>query len=325
MAKWFIVFVLLPFSVKLSGQTCCSGGIPVSSNIGYQSMNAKTFQFGFNAEFNILKTLKSGNIKLEDDLRLRSTQSYMARSGYSLSDKLEFEMMIPLIRQTRRISSPTGEVNMESTFGIGDPILLALYNINTNIFKIRIGGGPQIPLGSYTQRNSLGLTLLEDLQPGSGAWDLITFFSIEKRFANLPSGLLYANFISTYTGTNMNSRNGTQSYEFGNDLQVILGFSNQYIIGSTLFSPGLSLRYRNAQRDAVNGEAIPGTGGQFLFARISNQIPINNSSLNFTIELPFYSKVNETQLSPSLIINVGWHKAIQSNSVDLISNKFESQ
>lgn len=309
-----IGFLLFAASFPLLGQTCCSGGVPVSNNIGFQSSTAGTVQLSINGDFNFLRTLKEGSQRLDDDLRLRTTQSYILRGAYAIRNRLTIETFLPLVRQTRRVENNFGSIDRQATFGIGDPVFLGIYDLIQKELKVRIGGGPQIPLGSFSERDDRGLFLLEDLQPGSGAWDIILFSSVEYNLKNRPSALLYLNTIYSLTGTNDNARNGAQAYRFGNDIQFIGGISDQLLLFDQVVSPGLSIRYRHAERDQIDKNESPGTGGDFVFARISSSIPFTkwNSSFNFNLEFPIWTRVNETQLSPSLVFNFGWSRVFES-------------
>ncbi len=266
-------------------------------------------------DFNVLKTLKSGSETLNDDQRLRTTQSYILRGAYTLAGDFGVEGFFPVIRQTRRINTLSGTLDREATFGIGDPVLLLIYDISRKGITARMGAGPQIPLGSTTKTDNRGLLLLEDLQPGSGTWDLITFASFEYSIPERPSSIAFLNAIYSMTGKNDGSRGGSQSYEFGNDIQVIGGYSDQVLIGTQLIVPGISFRYRFANRDLVNDQELPGTGGEFIFTRLSTSFPMGNSSsnLHFNFEFPLMTRVNETQLATSFIVNVGWSKSFSSN------------
>lgn len=312
------IFCLLLFTSTSSSQTCCSGGVPVSANLGFQAEETKVTQLSLSADFNVLRTLKAGSETLQDDDRLRTTQSYILRAAHTWTPRLTTEVFLPLVRQTRRITSPTGSIDNEETFGIGDPVALLIYTVTNNKWTWRIGAGPQIPLGSSTQTNDRGLTLLEDLQPGSGAWDLVAMSSAEVPLKSRPSGLVYLNVIYSATGTNNNARSGRQTYEFGNDVQTIIGYSDQLLIGKSIIQPGLSLRYRHANPDQVNSSDLPGTGGDFVFARFSNAFPIGkgNSSFNINFEVPLWSQVNDTQLAPSYVINIGWYHRISHTPKD---------
>jgi hypothetical protein len=317
----YIIAFFLITTISFS-QTCCSGGVPVSSNIGFSNKESKTLQFSVSANFNTLKTLYSESTALDDDQRKRATQSFLARAHYSFTDRFSMETFIPFVRQTRTIysSSTAGSVDFESTFGIGDPLLLASYKIINSDFKLTLGAGPQIPLGAFDRRNSNNLILVEDLQPGSGAWDLILLGIADYALPSRQSTSLFTRVIYSHTGENPNARNGLQTYEFGNDIQIIAGLADQFLIGTKVIAPSLALRYRAANNDTVDSNDISGTGGEWLFAKATLGVEfLWQSSLSFDIELPLYTFVNETQLSPNSIITLSWSKSFSfsKNEVDL--------
>lgn len=296
----------------MSAQTCCSGGVPVSSNIGFNSGNQGLLQLSLSADFNTLQTLYEGSTDLNDKLRTRKTQSYILRSAYNFTNRFGIEGFFPLVRQTRNIITNRGESDFESTFGIGDPIVLFLYDVIKSKINWKIAAGPQIPIGSYQQTNSRGLTLLEDLQPGSGAWDLVLFSSLEYQLPERPTTSIYLNAIYTSTGSNPDSRGGLQIYEFGNDVQLIGGLNDQLLVLGRVVTGGLALRYRKAGRDKIDNINGTGTGGEWLFTRISLGTEFfKTSSLTLNFELPISTYVNETQLSPDHIINISWFKSFE--------------
>lgn len=314
----YLVFISILSQV--SAQTCCSGGVPVSSNIGFNSGDQGLLQLSLSADFNTLQTLYQGSEDLDDDLRTRRTQSYILRGAYNVTDRFGIEVFFPLVRQTRNIITNGGEPDFESTFGIGDPILLLSYDLVRSVINWKIAAGPQIPLGSYTQTNSRGLTLLEDLQPGSGAWDLVLFSSLEYQLLQRPTMSVYFNTIFSSTGVNSDSRGGLQSYEFGDDVQLIGGLNDQFLVMDRVVTGGLALRYRNASRDRINDMPGTGTGGEWLFARLSIGTEFyKKSSLTINLELPVSTFVNETQLSPDHVVNISWFKSFKltnNSSVD---------
>ena len=321
--RYISLILSLLFSAYLQGQTCCSGGVPVSSNIGFSHTQKQVLQLSLNTNFNTLKTLYSGSQALDDDQRKRSTQSYLMRAHYTFTDRLAVEGFFPFVRQTREIFSRVNDASdFESSFGVGDPILLASYKLIDNNIKWTIGGGLQFPLGSYTERNSRGLFLVEDLQPGSGALDVILISLLEVPLASRPSANVFGRTIFDLTGSNPNSRNGRQTYAFGNDYQFIVGIADQLFVAQQVIYPAVSLRYRNTQRDKVDSNENNGTGGNWLFAKASMGINFwGATKLTVDIELPLYTFVNETQLSPNSIINISIHKAFSfSKEPDLFIN-----
>lgn len=308
----FSILPLLLFTYESIAQTCCSGGVPVSSNIGFPSSDGGILQFGLVYDVNVLRTLNTGTEVLDDDLRERKTRSFIVRGAYQINKKFTVESFIPFVNQRRSIITNSGGTDVEQSLGIGDPILLGIYQVINKKINWRIGAGPRIPLGSFSQQNDIGLLLLEDLQPGSGAWDLILLSSIDLTLAKRPSSNLYLNAIHSRRGVNNESRGGFQSYQFGNDVQVISGYSEQLFLFGQIINLGGSLRYRFVERDRVDSIRTISTGGQFLFARINPAWVIGDKqgTINFNFEVPIYANVNETQVRPTYAINISWSRKI---------------
>ncbi len=303
-------------------QTCCSGGVPVSSNIGFTNKQSNTLQLSLSANFNTLTSLYTESQRLQDDQRKRTTQSYLIRAHYSISERFAVETFVPFVRQTRSIFSQTSnDVDFESSFGIGDPILLASYKISDSAFKFTLGAGPQIPLGSFTQRNSRGLLLVEDLQPGSGAWDLIVIGIAEYSLPSRPTTNVFSRVIYSYTGNNDESRNGLQTYTFGNDIQVIAGVADQFLVANRFVSPSLALRYRFAEQDEIDFIPNNGTGGNWVFAKATLGFEfLWESSLSLDLEIPIHTFVNNTQLSPDSIVTISWSRSFKFSKNEVLIN-----
>ena len=304
----FISIVALNYG-SLYGQTCCSGGVPISSNIGFNSERARTLQLSFTTDFNVLKSLYSGSEQLDDGFRKRTTQSYLIRGAYALTNRFSVETSLSLVRQTRKIYGINENIDFQSTFGLGDPVVLFIYDVFQGPVNWRVGVGPQIPLGRTDLLSDRGLFLVEDLQPGSGAWDAIMFSSILISSSKRPTNTFFLNGIYSSTGVNNESRDGLQSYEFGNDLQIITGMSDQFLMLGQLIAPSLGLRFRTAARDAIDGIVNSGTGGTFLFLRGGLGIDLSKDyRISFNGELPIYTRVNETQLATSYTLNLSLYK-----------------
>ena len=234
MRKIAVLFIFVLFSTELRSQTCCSGGVPIASNLGFPSAEKKILQLSANLDYNKLTSLYSDRERLDDELRKRTTHSYLIRANYTLSDKFAVESFFSFVNQGRTTYGNSGEEFNESSFGVGDPVVLLIYKLFDNPFTFRLGAGPQIPLGATDRRNSQDLTLVEDLQPGSGAWDLILFSSLEYSLPSRPSAVFFTNYIQSFTGTNPSSRGGNFNYEFGNDIQIISGISDQFLLFSNI-------------------------------------------------------------------------------------------
>ena len=170
---------------------------------------------------------------------------------------------------------------------------------------LAIGIGSKIPLGSSTEKNSAGITLNADLQSGSNAWDLIYWISASQNFNFKPTLTISSRLIYRDTGTN-DSYFGDSTYKFGEELQWFLGFSDQFLFFKTLINPSISFKYRSARQDKINGFNLDNTGGDWLFIIPNFSISISPTiSFSTRVELPMYSKVDGTQLTPSYKITSG--------------------
>jgi len=294
------------FSSSFS-QTCCSGGIPLSNNIGLPILEKGTFQISVNYDYNNLNTLNSGTNKLNDDSRLRVTHSLLTNFSYSFATNLSIEGLFTWVNQRRKITQ-FGNENLDETSGIGDGLLLLKYgfpNLIGENTSINVGVGAKIPFGSTTEENNQGIILNADLQPGSGAWDIVYWSLISKSFNFRPCYNISSMFIYRSTGIN-NSYFGDSTYEFGNEIQVFLGFSDQFLLLKTIASPSISFKYRNVTQDKIGGFNLENTGGNWVSIIPNLAININqNLVFSAKAELPIYSNVDGTQLTPTYRLTTG--------------------
>ena len=303
-----LLFYVFLFSINvLFAQTCCSGGIPLSNNIGLPNLEKGSFQIKLHYDYNNLNTLKSGTKNLEDNSRLRITYSILLNLNYSFSDKLALEGLFSWVNQRRQISQFNNDF-LDQTSGIGDTVLLLKYaflNLFGEYSNLNIGLGSKIPTGSSTETNDQGILLNADLQPGSNAWDMIYWIQISKSFNFRPS----LNFVTTFTyrntGTNSDYLDAF-NYQFGNEFQASLNFSDQYRLLKTISNSGISIKYRNAKQDLINNVTIENTGGNWIF--IAPEFSINlkpKIKILVNADIPIYSNVQGTQLTPSFRLNAG--------------------
>ncbi len=281
-------------------QTCCSGGVPLSANIGLPSADKGSLQFLLSYDYNLLKTLKSGSTELDDNLRERVTQSVLVSTGYTFNHRFSLNFLFSFIRQERHIFTTLG-TNSTITNGVGDGILLFRYNIlskNANT-SLLAGLGPKIPMGSTDKTSENGITLPADLQPGSGAWDIVFWSTFSQSLSFRRSMAVVVT--STYRATGVNPDYlGSIAYEFGDELQIIAGIADQFVIGGGIWDPSVLFRYRRAGRDKSNEVVIDASGGEWIFLLPGIKYAVIPAmSVSASIEIPLYSYVNNTQLTPT--------------------------
>ena len=301
------IFLLLICNDYAYAQTCCSGGVPLSANIGLPAGEKGSWQFSLSYDYNQLKTLKNENIELDDKLRERLTQSILFETSFTFSKRFALDLFLSYVRQERHIFTAL-RTNSTVTNGLGDGLLLLMYNVlpeNTSTTFI-VGVGPKIPFGATDKTSENGITLPADLQPGSGAWDAVFWATFSQSLMSFRPSMSFS-VTSTYRATGVNPDYlGSIAYEFGNDLQIIAGFADQFVIGTGILDPSISFRYRNAQRDKNNEVEIDATGGEWVFLRPGLKYSFNSDiSVNAIWEIPIYSFVNNTQLTPTNRFTVG--------------------
>ena len=287
-----------------NSQTCCSGGVPLSGNIGFEGADQGAFQMELSYDLNYLATLKDGSDVYTNETRRRITQSVLLKAGYSITSWMAVDALFSYVNQSRRITYQEA-VNDVSTNGIGDAVLIAkfiLSSFSKTGTEIQLGAGPKIPFGRSDMTNDQGITLNADLQPGSGSWDFITWGYFLRQINLRPTTTVSARIVGRTNGSNREYL-GSQNYRFGNSIQLYLGIGDQFLVGNRILSTSLSFRYRKAQPDMINGILLDNTGGQWI-----NVIPSigwrfgQNSLIQLIPEIPIISRVEGTQLTPTFRI-----------------------
>lgn len=317
---FFLVFTTsTPF---VYGQTCCSGGVPLSNNLGLPNEGARSWIIGLNYDYNNLNTLNAGTDKLNDDSRLRITNSILANVGYALSDRLSLETLFTWVNQTRTITQ-FGNESFSETKGLGDAVFLAKYAIQDVLganTTLNLGLGTKAPLGKSDLTTAEGFQLTADLQPGSGAWDALGWVSYSKGLGFRPSATFSGSFTYRLTGKNSAYLNNTSTYEFGDVTQANMGYADQFLLFNTIFIPALILKYRKATVDKINGSNLPNTGGEWVFLRPELGVNITPSiALNTKLEVPIYSYVKGTQLTPTLRFTAGVTLVLKKKELNILN------
>ena len=323
----FITLVLL-FGQQSYSQTCCSGGVPLSNNLGLPNEGKGILSIGLNYDYNNLNTLNAGSDELDDDSRQRITHSMLLGTGYAFTDRFSLETLFSWVNQTRTITQ-FGNKNFTETTGIGDAVLLLKYAIPDLLGArtvFNIGFGTKAPLGKSDIATDQGILLTADLQPGSGAWDGIGWVSVSKDLGFRPSASISGTFTYRLTGKNNDYLNITSSYEFGDVIQTNLGYTDQLLLFNTVVNPGIVLKYRKAFSDKINNSDLPNTGGEWVFLRpeiITRITP--DLGLALRLEIPVYSYVEGTQLTPTLRFSGGMFFNLNTNKSNTMNIKDQLQ
>ena len=145
--KYFLVLIYLNALKTMPGysQTCCSGGVPLSGNIGFEGASSGTLQMEFSYDLNYLATLKTGSEIFRDETRQRITQSILMKAGYSVSSWFAMDALFSYVFQGRKIFYGD-QIHQVNTHGPGDAVLMAkfiLSRVSETGTELQLGLGPK--------------------------------------------------------------------------------------------------------------------------------------------------------------------------------------
>ncbi len=290
----------------LFGQGCCSGGTPLSGSLGLEPLDAKHLQAEWIFDYNTQSTLVTGTRKLGDNPRNRLTYAGLLRFSYAMSRRLSFTSLLSWVRQEEQVERVTGGRSINRAQGVGDLVLLAQYAfVSGSRCQWLAGLGAELPTGSTSDAQpDTGIPYHPDMQAGRGAVAFLgsTLFSYNGLLR--PTGALMAQL--TYRiGRPADRYEGLQSYQFGNELRVLAGYSDQVLVGKQLFVPSLMALYRHTQQDLLNGLPSPNTGGQWWHLRAGLQWPITPQwEVRGFGEWPLAWQLQGTQLTTALRVRL---------------------
>ncbi len=296
---------------------CCSGGVPISGNLALPAGQGQQVQLLLTYDQNTLRDLFAGNENLQDRSRLRGTSSLLFETSYGLTNRLSISALFSFVRQNREIETIPGRFDQTQTAGLGDMVLLARYQLlTTPTTGLLLGLGPKIPTGRFNLRDEQGFWISADLQPGSGAWDAISWLSFSTQLTQ-GKNPLSLNLNATYRLTGTADRlDGLQRYRFGDEFQAYAGVGGRFLWGKWLIDPLGMFRLRAVRPDQINGFDLANTGGLFVHAVpgiVWNFSP--STAVRVSSEWPLYRQVSGTQLATSQKITVALFFSLGKNQL----------
>ena len=281
-------------------QACCSGGVPVGGTLGLGTAEPKSVQFLLTYDHNVIRDLMDAKTLLADDTRSRLTRSFLMEVNYGIHERFALTMVLPYVRQERSIREYNNQIGFTRAQGLGDMVFLLKYRMlnpesNPNREWV-VGAGPKIPTGRTDFKNNQGLSMVADMQPGSGSVDGM-FWSLfqQSKFLLPPMSLLG---IVTYRASGKHhTYNQTQVYQFGNEFQANLGINYNLFVHWPM-DVFVFARYRSQTVDLIDGNTFPGSGGKWIYAIPGFSVHFNpDMSIRAWADFPLYRSLNGSQLT----------------------------
>ena len=284
-------------SERLIAQACCSAGVPLLGALELPAMPRGQRQFALSYEQNALRDVVAGSKILVDHFRRRTVHTMLLEASVGFSRRWSGSALVSFLQQNRSIQSPiqSGATDELNTGGFGDAVVLLKYNVlPLNIAQQReltFGFGPKVPVGRHELRTDEGIFIPADMQPGSGAWDVVLWTYFYKGFLPTTRLSLFGNISGRFTGTN------DMEYKFGDEFVATL--STGYRTDG-VFDFSLAVRYRFVNPDRRYGEDIANTGGHWIVLMPALNFKLADAwTLRMTARLPLYRQLNGTQLTTS--------------------------
>ena len=292
-----IVFVTVLFQ-DIFPQACCTVGTSISSGVERSVIKHNHLSAAFSFQNNILNNTYQNTNKIDDPLnRKSSVADFTLELEYGIAERVSVLLVGGYTNKSRTTTITDPEINRseEISFtgnGFTDIVILGKYEIVVPDIVLplgaTIGAGAKLPTGSYTLEEN-GTRLSIDLQPGTGASDLLLWGHINYTFP-IPRISINANALYRYTGTNI------INYRYGDE--ILASVNGTYGIADFL-AINLQLKGRYSDRDYWDGRFLPSTGGTYIDLTPSLIYVEGNFNLRVLAQIPLYRNVEGIQLTVS--------------------------
>lgn len=310
-ALWVLLFLILMFDQKiLYAQGCCSSGAPFLGALELPTASKGQVQLSLAYRNNALKDVYFEKDRVDDGSRQRFTQTVTLETNVGILNWFTLDLLFTWIQQERQIHAIGVEtVNRVQLAGLGDFIIMPkIAIISPNVIQPRelsIGVGMKLPTGKNDLR-SQGLLASDDLQPGTGATDIIFWGFFYQGFQQ-QRFQLFTNISLRMTGTN------NRGYQFGNEMIGSVGFGYQLTHKWNLRN---QMRIRYAGADRFQAFNIPNTGGDWLYWIPGLSYELYRGLIaQASVEIPVYRKVQGIQLTTTRVVNVSFVYQFQIGSL----------
>jgi hypothetical protein len=286
----FIIAICFLGVAPALAQNCCAPAVPQQGVVGETVALPYTLQIGVHFEM-----LRSGDLyhesdQIDDPAQIESDWERASLAlSYGLSRRFSLGIVAPFVwKEKSKLLSSSDTRIANSSDGLGDLILQARYALSprdwSNFREFSVGLAVKTPTGATDVRIS-GLLLPQELQPGSGSWDVYGSLSYYQGWD--PADLLLS---ATYALTTE-----YEGYRFGNQFSFLFSGVKHFHerLDVSLAASG-SLKAKDEQ----GGNSLESTGREQVWLVPGIQYTALLEKLHFYLyfELPVYQHFNGTQL-----------------------------
>jgi hypothetical protein len=319
--KFILLLLLISGSQQLkvpSGFASCGAASCPLDTVSYQRREVGDVHLDYTYEYIDQSEARIGTDKAavgqirghhDEIYTLSKIQTF--RVGAALASRFSMDVAVPFIhREHQHIHHHKGQDLLESwnIDGIGDLTVLTrtiiLKPSSQNLPQLSVIFGGKLPTGKSDGRGivqedtgSLNTERAEvGIQPGSGAYDLITgassvqFLSVPMLRDGYGQMPLFTEVLGRFTGK------GRDDYRLGNSLTANAGLI--YPLTRKLAVSGqINLRYARKDEKGTTSEEIDKTGGVWLYGTPGLQLNFTDYVSGYVnLQLPVYQNVNVIQL-----------------------------
>lgn len=295
------ILIFFPSNDVVLAQGCCTAGSSTFGGLQRGIAGTGNLNVGLSFSINGLNRTYNERNQIPDPLnRTASVNNYNLEIEYGLTEKVSILAITGYNTKNREttvrsnIDNSVEKINFDGQ-GISDVTILGKYElISPSILSqigFTLGGGVKLPIGSYTKENN-GTRLSIDLQPGTGATDVLLWGNFYKGFQPL-NFAINANLFYRYAGVNLDG------YRFGDEYIFLLNGEYYY---SDFLTFTLGLRGRFSNEDYWGGRFLPSTGGTYYDVLPSLTYYEGSYSLKVFYQTPVYRNVRGIQLTTNSII-----------------------
>lgn len=314
----YLTTILLFFCGKISAQTCCSAGAPLTSSFDVSS-GEKGFIFHLSHEYKSVNLLIDNNQRLTNDPRTRNGQNTLFKIDFNLNENWAFSAFLPFVTQNRQTVSET-----EGAFGMGDLTLLSQYTLPTgNNTQIKFSTGIKLPTGNKNIIDDKGIVLSPDMQSGTGSYDFIGRIATTRQHLFIKNLTFQTALAYRLNGTNQHfgDPNGTggRQFKFGNESTLTSTFTYLIFTKSWFIMPEIGLQLRHTAPNREQGVNSPNSGGFWVNAPLGLQfLPNQKLSIRLFGEIPITRQLQGLQITTDYAAGIHFSYKLNLKSKDIL-------